>query len=65
MRLPDITLAILLTSCSPETRPCGRALLETICEELNFQAGHQPRKGLAEDGKIGLILQRHPERGFI
>ena len=38
MRLPDITLAILLTSCSPETRHCGRALLETICQELNFQA---------------------------
>lgn len=39
LRLPEVTLAILLSSCSPKTRHAGRSLLETICAELGFEVG--------------------------
>jgi len=39
LRLPEVTLAILLSSCSPRTRHIGRSLLDTICSELGFEVG--------------------------
>lgn len=39
LRLPEVTLAILLSSCSPKTRHAGRSLLETICAELGLEVG--------------------------
>ncbi|CAK9042793.1 unnamed protein product [Durusdinium trenchii] len=38
LRLPEVTMAILLSSCSPETRHVGRSLLDAICTELGYEA---------------------------